>query len=362
MQAGSPCTHSMYKILDVDRMASEQEIRQAYKKAALATHPDKKEKGGKEFVEINRAYSILSDRRIRMVYNFFGDPILPVIENSWRRTRILTEFLARKSTTWILCGLFVSGMLGSFLYPYVLLCKHQGLIPNYTLSLVPHTVFVVLLGVLFGLFSVAYPVISRYLGYIFAMAVISMVYLYVLALSIDGTLGDHHHIWSIVIIEGMFITSSIFAPRNVFVSKHAPQSGGSRWYRKLAKPRMIICSGFRVAQQIISGKLITDKIQENIKYYIPALFFGVRALGGKRRRVCTALACLLLVYGGHVWYISTRVLGWKGVILHLISFLIWVLVLWVCAKRIMEAAVQQCVWRTQARGLLCGKSTGLDVQ
>ena len=60
-----------YKILGVDRNASEAEIKKAFRRLAAKHHPDK---GGDEarFKEINEAYEVLSDPEKRKLYDQFG--------------------------------------------------------------------------------------------------------------------------------------------------------------------------------------------------------------------------------------------------------------------------------------------------
>ena len=64
-----------YKILGVERGASDEEIKKAYRKLAFKYHPDKT-KGDKDseekFKEISEAYAVLSDKKKRQEYDTFG--------------------------------------------------------------------------------------------------------------------------------------------------------------------------------------------------------------------------------------------------------------------------------------------------
>ena len=64
-----------YNILEIEKNASEEEIKKAYKKGALKWHPDKnvnnKEEAENKFKDISEAYSVLSDPQKRNIYEFF---------------------------------------------------------------------------------------------------------------------------------------------------------------------------------------------------------------------------------------------------------------------------------------------------
>ncbi|KAI0649090.1 DnaJ-domain-containing protein [Trametes meyenii] len=65
----------LYKVLELSRTASEQDIRKAYKRLSRKFHPDKnKEPGAEEkFVEIAHAYEVLSDATKRQIYDRHGE-------------------------------------------------------------------------------------------------------------------------------------------------------------------------------------------------------------------------------------------------------------------------------------------------
>lgn len=63
--------------MGVDKTASEEEIKKAYKKAALKFHPDrnkdKPEEAHKKFQEVGEAFEVLSDKNKRTIYDTYGE-------------------------------------------------------------------------------------------------------------------------------------------------------------------------------------------------------------------------------------------------------------------------------------------------
>lgn len=72
-----------YKILGVERKASEDDIRKAYRKLAMQYHPDRNpnnKQAEDRFKEINEAYQVLSDSKKRSHYDRLGSDY-----STWRR-------------------------------------------------------------------------------------------------------------------------------------------------------------------------------------------------------------------------------------------------------------------------------------
>jgi DnaJ family protein C protein 11 len=65
--------------LNIERDATEDQVREAYRSLAVALHPDKhlepsaKTAAQSRFREVQRAYEVLSDREKRSVYDYFGE-------------------------------------------------------------------------------------------------------------------------------------------------------------------------------------------------------------------------------------------------------------------------------------------------
>ena len=64
-------TKDYYEILDLDKSATQDEIKSAFKSLAKKFHPDvnRSHVAIEKFKEINEAYSVLSDNELRKEYN-----------------------------------------------------------------------------------------------------------------------------------------------------------------------------------------------------------------------------------------------------------------------------------------------------
>src|SRR5438094_1106450 len=64
-----------YEVLEVSRECTETELKAAFRKKAMAHHPDRNDgctEQEAKFKEVNEAYSVLSDPQKRAAYDRFG--------------------------------------------------------------------------------------------------------------------------------------------------------------------------------------------------------------------------------------------------------------------------------------------------
>jgi molecular chaperone DnaJ len=69
-----PTKRDYYEVLGIDRNATDEEIKRAFRKLAFKYHPDHNhdDEAGERFKEINEAYEVLSDSDKRAAYDRFG--------------------------------------------------------------------------------------------------------------------------------------------------------------------------------------------------------------------------------------------------------------------------------------------------
>ncbi|XP_077395295.1 dnaJ (Hsp40) homolog, subfamily C, member 5 gamma b isoform X2 [Festucalex cinctus] len=102
---------SLYKILGLQKGASPEEIKKAYRKLALRHHPDKNPDNpdaAEKFKELNNANSILSDENKRKIYDEYGSMGLYVAEQFGDES-VKYYFLMSKSwfkALLVCCGIF----------------------------------------------------------------------------------------------------------------------------------------------------------------------------------------------------------------------------------------------------------------
>ena len=68
----------LYQTLEINKQATEEEIKKAYRQLAKEYHPDRNKtpEASKKFKEISQAYTVLSDKNKRQQYDRFGETSL----------------------------------------------------------------------------------------------------------------------------------------------------------------------------------------------------------------------------------------------------------------------------------------------
>lgn len=102
---------SLYKVLGLQKGATPEEIKKAYRKLALRHHPDKNPdnpEAAEKFKEINNANSILSDENKRNIYDEYGSMGLYVAEQFGEES---VKYYFLMSKCWfkalvVCCGIF----------------------------------------------------------------------------------------------------------------------------------------------------------------------------------------------------------------------------------------------------------------
>lgn len=80
LTAAAVCEEDFYSLLGVPRDADAKALKRAYRQVALQNHPDKvsgsqeeKEEAQRRFIRASRAYEVLSDKELRVVYDAVGE-------------------------------------------------------------------------------------------------------------------------------------------------------------------------------------------------------------------------------------------------------------------------------------------------
>ncbi|GAA5860553.1 hypothetical protein JCM3774_006205 [Rhodotorula dairenensis] len=81
--AATALARDFYQVLGLDRSCSEKDLKRAYRKLSKQFHPDKNdsEEAKAQFLDVTRAYEVLSDPELRKTYDRYGEEGLKQREN-----------------------------------------------------------------------------------------------------------------------------------------------------------------------------------------------------------------------------------------------------------------------------------------
>uniref|UniRef100_A0A915DII5 J domain-containing protein n=1 Tax=Ditylenchus dipsaci TaxID=166011 RepID=A0A915DII5_9BILA len=112
---------TLYEVLEIDKKATDDDIKKAYRKLALRYHPDKNLNGDitktEKFKEINYANAVLSNPEKKKLYDDYGDFGLKMMDQlGEERMAHFRVFMKPWVKVLVMCGLFVltAGCFGCF--------------------------------------------------------------------------------------------------------------------------------------------------------------------------------------------------------------------------------------------------------
>ncbi|KFG27198.1 uncharacterized protein NESG_00275 [Nematocida ausubeli] len=304
---------SLYNLLEISKKASTEEVRHAYKKAAKKTHPDAYVESTGKFEEINMAYSILANRKQRLLYNMFGDSILPILVDN-RYAQYIESLLTNKALVLGLVALN-SFILATVFYPYLVLLAGVEIIPFFALTMVPHfVVYFIAMGTVLKMCPVevkyrasSYGAVA---GLILLQALFSLLY-------IDKIMSRRAFYIGAIVIELGHVAAEFM--RNCLHMEITTWSFIiKKTVRRLAGIFSLVLTLLRIS---LTGMLLLDRF-----VYVPVMLVSMYAavLGLRSKHtplLCGSMGIGVFVTGALIAYMGTGqlgVFGWLAVFVMLI--------------------------------------------
>lgn len=141
---------SLYDILQVQKNASKEEIESAFKRIAKIVHPVINKKGDTDFVELNRAYSILKDDYKRDFYDIMGDNSINMLDSE-KDSYLMVRIFDRVNIICYFIFLLIS-LVTVLAFPFLMYYDK----PEYGLYIICFLNFLLIFPLLRNLFRICY--------------------------------------------------------------------------------------------------------------------------------------------------------------------------------------------------------------
>lgn len=126
---------TLYRVLGVERTADSSQIKNAYKMNALVFHPDRTKGAERQFDAVRKAYTILSNKKTRRLYDMCGDGILPLL--SEERYYVYLDCFLSKYFLVLTVAMTVLALGNLVFLPHAIMAKSYGYIPAWVLLFLP---------------------------------------------------------------------------------------------------------------------------------------------------------------------------------------------------------------------------------
>ncbi|KAI5192602.1 hypothetical protein NECID01_2008 [Nematocida sp. AWRm77] len=343
---------SLYTLLDIPQGASAEAVRVAYKRTAMTSHPDRAKKEEAGFEEVGNAYAILSNAKLRLLYNIFGDVAVPLLLE--HKYSAYIDFFVSKSVGCLLLLFSAFFSLGTVFYPYLVLGVKKKVVPWYLLCALPHGVCY---AVLF-LFGVSIMKIQKHMNPVL-LHVLYELFLYTLLeaavlAAIDGFIPCTVLYGTCACVEAFFAFSHLHGRAKAWA--HV-----SSWRRKTGK--IVQCLGERkhVLQALcrVSQVLLLTYSPESTLYMIKALpplvwVICCMVVPAHKRVPGVMLCVLVLLFEALLWWVLREEhvlwehvsLGCLGAALLFLHMLVW---------KAIRKTLSKARWESQFRALIEAK-------
>ncbi|EPR78507.1 DNAJ protein [Spraguea lophii 42_110] len=134
----------LYSILQITKESNPTEIKASYRKLAIKYHPDITKGDGEEFMKINFAYGILSDRYKRNFYDLFGEMALEQFKDE-RKAFLFSRLFSPLNVNLISLSFFIL-IIGISILPYFAVYSIINMsFPTCSFSTIPFLIFIIII-------------------------------------------------------------------------------------------------------------------------------------------------------------------------------------------------------------------------
>eukprot|EP01118_Nematostelium_gracile_P001559 TRINITY_DN11622_c0_g1_i1.p1 TRINITY_DN11622_c0_g1~~TRINITY_DN11622_c0_g1_i1.p1 ORF type:complete len:445 (+),score=108.11 TRINITY_DN11622_c0_g1_i1:179-1513(+) len=273
-------SHRLYNVLELEPSASEEDIKKAYKKMALKYHPDKNPNAGEKFKEVNNAYKVLTDPKLKSIYDSYGEEGLAMYDQGMfgEDGELMGVLPFLQNPIYMCCFVCLGCLLVcvATLVPIFIVLKLDGVV-NWNWG----TVFIPLWIVNFipALYTMIFPCIvasEKKIQSLATMIQFLCLLAFQIILAIQLQKGKDHFKWSLAFIP-LYIFALVFILRRVVSSSisryHKDQEEKAEAYFGIGYLGFLIRKFFVSALLVLFLVLLVVKLDHEMSFswWVPSI-------------------------------------------------------------------------------------------